>query len=253
MGGQLRNLLLRTLEPELIASLLPHLRHVHLASGAEIGGAGTHAFFPETLVAAPVEPARGSEGVALGLIGSEGVIGWPALLGPGAVPQSAVVQLGGGEALMMPAPVLLAMCEASAGLHAMLLRFVGSFTVQMARTIVANLRDPFERRLARWLTMLHDRVEGDVLPVTHSALAAALGVRRASVTDALHILEGEGLLRCTRAMIQVRDRARLEAAAGDAYGAAEAAYSVAVAPFGKVDRAERVVLTEAQRLLVRIV
>jgi hypothetical protein len=42
------------------------------------------------------------------------------------------------------------------------------------------------------------------------------------VTDALHILEGERVLRCTRAMIVVRDRDGLETAAGVSYGAPEA-------------------------------
>ena len=58
-------------------------------------------------------------------------------------------------------------------------------------------------------------------------------MRRASITDSLHVLEGERVLRCTRALVTVRDRTALEAAAGAAYGAAEATYSRLVAPFGK--------------------
>ena len=64
-------------------------------------------------------------------------------------------------------------------------------------------------------------------------LGRSLAVRRATVTDTLHILEGEGLVRCTRARIIVRDRAGLERRAGKAYGAAEEAYRALQAPFGK--------------------
>jgi hypothetical protein len=38
--------------------------------------------------------------------------------------------------------------------------------------------------------MAQDRIGSDEINVTHDVLALMLGVRRASVTDALHILEG---------------------------------------------------------------
>jgi hypothetical protein len=47
-------------------------------------------------------------------------------------------------------------------------------------------------------------------------------VRRAFVTDVLHILEGEGAIRSHRGLIIVRDRAKLEAMAGASYGFPEA-------------------------------
>ena len=66
-----------------------------------------------------------------------------------------------------------------------------------------------------------------------SMLADALKVRRASVTDCLHVLEGERIVRCTRGETIVRDRAALEELAGDAYGAAERTYATLIGPFGK--------------------
>jgi CRP-like cAMP-binding protein len=45
-------------------------------------------------------------------------------------------------------------------------------------------------RLARWLLMCHDRLDGDRLPLTHEFLSLMLGVRRAGVTDQIHVLEG---------------------------------------------------------------
>ena len=51
-----------------------------------------------------------------------------------------------------------------------------------------------------------------------------LGVRRAGVTSALHMLEGERLIRSTRGMITVLDRAGLEAKANGSYGLPEAEY-----------------------------
>lgn len=38
--------------------------------------------------------------------------------------------------------------------------------------------------------MCHDRIDGEEIALTHEYMATMLGVRRSSVTEALHILEG---------------------------------------------------------------
>ena len=107
-----------------------------------------------------------------------------------------------------------------------MLSFVQSYTVQMSQTIVANLRDGIERRLARWLLMLHDRIDGDDAggDAWRTCRRRCTSAARASPT-ALHILEGERIVRCTRGQLVVRDRAALGAIAGDSYGGAEASYA----------------------------
>jgi CRP-like cAMP-binding protein len=114
----------------------------------------------------------------------------------------------------------------------LLLRFVQAFTIQLGRTIVSNLIDPIEQRLSRWLLMNHDRLGIENIALTHQQLGVMLGVRRASVTDTLHMLEGEHVIRSRRGSITVRDRARLRRIAGESYGFAEAEYSRLIAPFG---------------------
>jgi CRP-like cAMP-binding protein len=98
---------------------------------------------------------------------------------------------------------------------------------------MSNLNDALEKRLARWLLMNHDRLEGDRIKLTHDQLGVMLGVRRATVTDTLHILEGEGMIRCNRGVIEVCDRKRLLDFAGESYGAAETEYARFIAPFAK--------------------
>jgi hypothetical protein len=94
----------------------------------------------------------------------------------------------------------------------------------MSFTALSNGSNVIGERLARWLLMSHDRVDGDDLNLTHDFLALMLGVRRSSVTDAIHILEGEHCIRAMRGHIHVRDRAKLEQVAGPSYGQPEAAY-----------------------------
>ncbi len=230
------NRLLGSLACEDFARLRGHLRRVELAPGQCVSSLSNgHAVscFPLSLVASIIEAPEDGTRFEVGLVGSEGMIGWPSLLSFVPEVQSAVVQLGGGSALAIPTQVLIDACAASPALHVAILRFVQSFTVQMSHTIVANLRDGIEQRLARWLLMLHDRIDGDAMAITHGELAGALHVRRASITDALHVLEGERMLRCTRGQIAVRDRAALATVAGNGYGPAEDRYRALVGDFGK--------------------
>ena len=66
---------------------------------------------------------------------------------------------------------------------------------QTAHTAVANARAKIEARLARWILMAQDRLDGASLPLTHEFLSLMLGVRRAGVTEALHALEAMKLIR----------------------------------------------------------
>ena len=61
--------------------------------------------------------------------------------------------------------------------------------------------------------------------VQNSALASLmLAVRRPSVTEAIHLLGGIGIIRARRAHITIIDHERLEETAGDSYGVPEAEY-----------------------------
>ena len=78
-----------------------------------------------------------------------------------------------------------------------------------------------DHRLARWILMADDRVDGNSLPLTHEFLSLMLGVRRAGVTEALHALESKGLIRSSRGAIVVRNRKGIERSAGGTYGVPE--------------------------------
>jgi CRP-like cAMP-binding protein len=113
------------------------------------------------------------------------------------------------------------------------LRFGHAMSVQTARTLASNVRDSAEKRLSRWLLMCHDRVDADEIRLGHDLIGRMLGVRRATVTDTLHVLEGHRAIKCSRGRIVIRDREQLEQLAGDSYGYAEVHYRRAVGPFGK--------------------
>jgi CRP-like cAMP-binding protein len=111
------------------------------------------------------------------------------------------------------------------------LRYVEAFQVQVAHTALSHGSYTIEERLARWLLMCHDRLDGDDLPLVHEFLALMLGVRRSGVTLALQILEGAGVIHAKRGLITVHDRAKLQEIAGGSYGVPEVEYRRLIGEF----------------------
>jgi CRP-like cAMP-binding protein len=162
--------------------------------------------------------------LAVALAGREGMAGWPLLLGNDRWPHEVIVRAEAGTALRIEAGVLRTLLSQHAVVRTIMLRYISSLTSQIARTLVSNLIHPIDRRTARWLLLYHDRIEGDEVMMTHEEMGVMLGVRRSSITDALHQLEGFGAIKGHRGRILIRDRAKLEELAGETYGTAEREY-----------------------------
>lgn len=113
----------------------------------------------------------------------------------------------------------------------LLARFIQTFASQISYTVLSNVNYQIDVRLARWLLMSHDRVDGDEIALTHDFISLMLGVRRPSVTTALHVLEGEKFIRSERGLITIRDRRGLEEFAGDSYGRPEEEYRRLIGKF----------------------
>lgn len=149
--------------------------------------------------------------------------GLPVVLGDHRTPHSTYMQAA-GRGQCIPASQLRTAMNASRSLQAMLLKFVQAFSVQTAQTAVCNAQSNVSQRLARWLLMAHDRLQTDLLPLTHEFLSLMLGVRRPGVTEALNSLKKLGLITSARGQIRVSDRKGLERTAGETYGVPEAEY-----------------------------
>ncbi len=162
--------------------------------------------------------------IEIGLIGREGMSGLSVVLDDDRSVNQTFMQ-SDGSALRISADDLRAALRDSRTLHSSLLRYAQAFAVQTSQTALVNGRAKIEARLARWLLMAHDRFEQNDFPFTHRFIAMMLGVRRAGVTDALHILEGRHLIKARRGQITVVDRVGLEALSDPSYGVPEAEYA----------------------------
>ena len=227
--GTTRNLLLGQLAPEDLGELAPHLERMPFDRGlwlAEANAPIERIWFPEDGVVSVVDDLPDGGRTEVGIFGREGMSGIARLLGADTSPHGTFVQIAGASALAAPAEAVLEAVEARPGIRRTFLRYVQAFTVQVAQTAVSNAHHSLQQRLARWLLMCHDRLDGDELVLTHEFISLMLAVRRTGVTEALHILKGMQLIRSRRGLVVILDRAGLERLAGEAYGKAEAEQEV---------------------------
>lgn len=221
---QSRNKLLSSLSSADFGLLQPDLEPVTLALKHVLEHPDKRVdsvYFPEAGFASVVAVQANDTKVEVGLIGREGMSGLTILLGNHRSPHSTYMQAPGRGQRIGAVKFRKAM-HASASLHGLLLKYVQVFMIQTAHTAIANARSKLDQRLARWILMAHDRLEGDSLPLTHEFLSLMLGVRRAGVTEALHALQAEKLIRSARGAIIVLDRKGLVRRAGASYGVPEA-------------------------------
>ena len=217
-----RNRLLRLLPPAELERLWPRLEPVELVVRSVLlapGAAVESVHFMETGTVSMIAMLEDGTQIEVGLVGPEGMAGLPLLLGAATSPLEGMVQVG-GTALRLPAAGFRAALAEAPSLLGLLLRYVDAFHVQVAQTAACNNRHQIEQRLARWLLMTHDRVEGDSFTMTQEFMSAMLGVQRPGVTLAVGALQRAGLVRHDKGSMRVLDRPGLEAAACECYGIA---------------------------------
>jgi CRP-like cAMP-binding protein len=219
------NRLLSRLSPEEFGLLRPHLEAVELPVRKQLESRNKPieaVYFIEHGIASVVANGSGRP-IEVGIIGREGMTGLPLVMGTDRSPHETYMQVAGDGQRMSSANLGQAV-EQSPALHRHLLRYGHAFVVQTAQTALANGRSKLEERLARWLLMANDRLDGDQVPLTHEFLSVMLGVRRPGVTTALDLLEKEGLVQAKRRAIAILDRAGLRKVSNGAYGAPEAEF-----------------------------
>ncbi len=227
-----RNGLLAALPPEDLARLRPGLQPVELPSDQTLypaNGAVEAVMFVESGVASLLATLEDGEQVEVGVVGREGLIGLPLVLGDDRSLVEARVQQE-GTALRMDAAALRDGMEASAALRGLLLRYILAFQAQVSLTAACNARHVIEQRLARWLLIAHDRADGDEFPLTHDFVSMMLGVRRPGVSLAAGVLQRAGLIRYARGRMEVTDRPGLEAASCECYHVARREFSRLLGP-----------------------
>ena len=226
------NRLLARLSAEDFSALASQLEPTKLPRAMVLAGPDepmAHAYFLEEGAASIVATSREGQRAEAGLIGREGFVHPALALGADRTPQLIQMQMTGAGYRIARGAFVDAFTR-SPTLRSTLLLFAQVLLVQSSLTSLANAVHPVHERLARWLLMCHDRSAGDDLPLTQGFMSTMLSIRRPSVTTAIHVLAGNGFIAADRGVITIRDRAALEAFAGDAYGQPEAEYRRLLGP-----------------------
>jgi CRP-like cAMP-binding protein len=189
------------------------------------GVRATHAWFPiDAIVSLGMAEGGEQHSFELALVGPEGMVGLPLLLGSNASSLRATVVRAGAALRIAAAPLRLQL-RSSEGLRERMQQYVLVSLTQLAQAALCTRYHRVEERLARWLLMTQDRAPGGPVHATHEVLAAALGVRRAGVTHAAATLQRRQLIAYHRGVLTVLDRAGLQAAACGCYAADQASYA----------------------------
>jgi CRP-like cAMP-binding protein len=101
--------------------------------------------------------------------------------------------------------------------HRNLLAYCRAFIIQLMQSVACNNTHNVRQRYARWLLMCHDRVSGDEFHITQEFLGEMMGVSRISVGAVARSFQREGVVKCSRGLIAIADRRRLEAASCECY------------------------------------
>lgn len=207
-----RNFLLSSLPRNEYESLLPHLHAVQFSLGDIVEDANGHhgfAYFPTTSVVSLICALENGASVQVALTGYDGVVGTSVFLGGNTANFRAVVGLA-GEALRMDVRVLREKFKRGGNLQHVLLRYTEAFIAQVLSTAACNRVHVLEKRLCRWLLLIHDRAISNELVMTQEFIASMLGGRRETVTVAAGRLQDAGLIHYSRGRLRIVDRHGLE-------------------------------------------
>ena len=227
-----QNLLLRALPPAELVQLWPRfervelfVRHTLLVPDAAVGSV----YFVESGTVSMITTLEDGARIEVGLVGPEGIVGLPVLLGAETSALEGMVQVD-GAALRLSAACFRSALTDLPTLLGLLLRYVDAFHSQVTQSAACNGRHQIEQRLARWLLMTHDRVEGDSFQMTQEFMSTMLGVRRPGVTLAIGALQRAGLVHHEKGSARVLDRPGLEAAACECYAVTQRRYAWLMGP-----------------------
>jgi CRP-like cAMP-binding protein len=216
----IKNLILAALPRQEYERLLPDLESISLPLDVILYQSGDlidYVYFPGEGIVSLVTHMRSGASIEVGLIGRDGMVGIPVLLGDNIASEEAIVQIEGGAMRMRSDVFKEGLRRAHSPLLTQLLLYTRTLMKQVAQTAACNRLHTMEERLSRWLLMCHDRMESDELPLKQEFISHMLGTRRASVGSAATGLQAEGLISYSRGHISILKRKGLEKAACECY------------------------------------
>lgn len=213
------NQILAALSQPEYSRLAPYLRPVKLNVGKVLYYPGEiiqEVYFPEQAVISLVSIFTDGSTSEISLIGNDGMIGLPVILGSNCASCCSIVQVS-GNAFKLSADILKQEVRRGEQLPRLLLLYTHVHLIRVAQTAVCNRKHLIEEQFSRWLLSVGDCLQTDELPLTQEAIANMLGVRRTSVSEVAIKLQKKGIINYKRGHIKIVDRDSLETTACECY------------------------------------
>lgn len=174
-------------------------------------------YFPTTCMISVTVTMRDGRTVEAGAIGSREVAGINAFMGGREITQSEYIVQLSGEAIKIGAEPMKAEFNRNTEMRDVMLRYTQAFMAQISQNVACNRLHEIDRRFARWLLEVRNRVHSNELPLTHEFMAEMLGVRRASVTDAATKLKNAGVIKTLPGVLRITNDKALEKLSCECY------------------------------------
>jgi CRP-like cAMP-binding protein len=195
---------------------------------APYAGPRHHVDFPIDAVISVVATLRSGDAVEVGSVGREGFVETDAALESDAARRGWFCQIA-GDVVRMPLAAFRERMERDSAFARFMHRNAAATLFTAQQYAACNARHDVKERTARWLLATRRRVQRDGFALTHESLAMLLGVRRATVTDALGALQDAGAIEQRRGRVTVSDERALRAAACECDEECEDAYRQSLA------------------------
>jgi CRP-like cAMP-binding protein len=173
-------------------------------------------YFPNSGMVSIVSTTEDGSAVEICMVGNEGLVGIPAILGIDAAPYFSKVQIP-GDAIKMKASVLRNEFNKGGSVQYMLLRYIFLLISQFSQSAVCNRFHTVEKRLCRWLLIAHDRVKVDEFKLTLESISQMMGMHRPNLSAVAGALQRAGLISYQRGKLIILDRKGLEATSCECY------------------------------------
>ena len=155
------NRLLAALPPKEYERVLPNLEEFPLEFNKNIYNPGRpirHVYFPSSGIISLMAAVEDKSTFVARIVGREGMVGLPLFLGVKTSHTRAIVH-GNGMAMRMTAADFENECGKGDALPTILRRFAHCMSVQISQSAACYRFCRIEKRLARWLLMMSDRME----------------------------------------------------------------------------------------------
>jgi CRP-like cAMP-binding protein len=222
----LQNHLLASLPAEDFALLAPNLAAVEMERGRLIYDPGDRidaVFFPQDGVISLMTLMENGAAIESATIGREGALGLSAAVIPRRSASRAIVQTP-LKASRISAAHLHDSWARSRTLRELVERHAEALFGHALQSVGCNALHSVEARFCRWLLTCHDRILTDTIAFTQELLADMLGVQRTTVTAVARGLQEKGMIRYRRGVVDIVDRAGLEALSCECYGVVQRNY-----------------------------